>query len=120
MLPPREELLHLIRETEALITGEDQAQISNILTVMSIDNEEEAVLDFISETGSADFVDLLIQAAPRHVQPHARWQCAELIRRRRPKHSMSILRELLQDSNEYVVKRAENAYAELTQQEDET
>lgn len=103
----------LITETKNVISTEEESQIYNILTMMAIDNEEETILEYISDNSSAAFVDLLIQVIPQHIQPHARWQGAELIRRRLTAHGPVILKQLSQDENDYVVKRAKNAYAEF-------
>lgn len=87
----------------------DESTIDSILTAMAIDNETEDILDFIVQNCSESFINKLIEVGVVHCQPHARWQCAELIRRRRPSNVDKLLPILLSDSDDYVAKRAKNA-----------
>ena len=87
----------------------DREDMDSILTAMAIDNETEDILGYISENGCELFIEKLVEAGAGHLQPNARWQCAELIRRRRPQNGDRVLKILLSDEDEYVVKRAKNA-----------
>ncbi len=98
------ETIDLINESPA-----DEISIDEILTVMAIDNETEKVLDYIAESGSEPFICRLIERGVVHLQPHARWQCAELIRMRNPLNKGKMLSILLSDHDEYVRRRAQNA-----------
>ncbi|MBR1758895.1 MAG: hypothetical protein IJ744_09255 [Lachnospiraceae bacterium] len=62
----------------------EESVLHQILTVMAIDNETEDVLDYLTDHASDLFVSKLIEVGVKHEQPGARWQCAELIRRRKP------------------------------------
>lgn len=106
---------NLITKAERIIQKpySNNEVVDMILTVIALDNENEDVLDFISSNGSNDFVNTIIERCIIHLQPHARWQCAELIRRRKPKNGQRILIKLLSDSDEYVRKRAQIALYDL-------
>ncbi|MBP5780095.1 MAG: hypothetical protein J6X34_02535 [Clostridia bacterium] len=105
----------MIAETVDLINGsvEDEISIDGILTAMALDNETEDILNYIAENGSESFICRLIERGAVHLQPHARWQCAELIKRRKPSNGRKMLSILLSDRDEYVRKRAQNAVCEL-------
>lgn len=87
----------------------DKDAMDFILTAMALDNETEDILNYITENASTPFISGLISLGVDHMQPNARWQCAELIRRRKPPNGDIVLKQLLLDSVEYVVKRAKNA-----------
>ena len=55
----------------------------------------------------------MAERSVNHLQPHARWQCAELIRRRKPDNGKRVLKKMLTDSDEYVRKRAKTALEDL-------
>ena len=100
----------LINETEkAICTLPSEEAIDQILTVMAFDNECEDVLDYIVSNGTDAFIAQLLKIGVHYCQPHARWQCAELIRKRCPENGRKYLYELAKDPDEYVRKRAINA-----------
>lgn len=101
----------MISETINLINESPTSEmaIDSILTVMAIDNETEDILDYIAQNGSKPFICRLIETGVVHLQPHARWQCAELVRRCKPANGDTILSKLLSDPDDYVRKRARNA-----------
>ncbi|MBQ1956088.1 MAG: hypothetical protein II350_10180, partial [Clostridia bacterium] len=72
-------------------------------------NETEDMLDYICLHASDTFVSELAQYGIYHLQPMARWQIAELIGRRKPLRWKDMLYVLIEDHDEYVVKRAKNA-----------
>lgn len=98
------EAFHLIDKSP-----EDERAIDAILTAMAIDNEGEGILDYIAQNGSEMFINKFIELGVAHGQPHARWQCAELIRRRKPSNGERMLLRLMLDPDDYVRKRAQNA-----------
>ena len=87
----------------------DNGAMDSILTAMALDNETEDILNYIAESGGTPFISRIVNLGVSHMQPNARWQCAELIRRRKPPNGDIVLKQLLLDSVEYVVKRAKNA-----------
>ena len=97
------ETINLINESPS-----NESDIDSILTVMSIDNETEDILDYIAQNGSDTFICRILKIGVVHLQPHARWQCAELIRRRNPINGDTLLSQLLSDPDAYVRKRAQN------------
>lgn len=107
MFPDWDELINI---TEKLVLQEDAKASNEIWTAVALDHEEENLLDFISEHASDTFVDQLITNVPMHNQPNAKWQAAELIRRRRSCTGERILQLLLHDTDPYVRKRALASY----------
>ena len=87
----------------------DRSSINSVLTVLAFDNEAEFVLDYIVDNGSDAFTCELVTLGSEFYLSHARWQCAEIIRRRSLKSHIHILEKLTRDPNEYVAKRARNA-----------
>ena len=104
----------LLRATEELVLQEAVDAVNDIWTAVALDNEEENLLDFISESASDAFVDQLIAVIPDHPQPNARWRAAELIRRRSSDAGIQVLQVLIHDVDSYVRKRAQGAYDSLT------
>ncbi len=104
----------LLNEAEKAISASslDNKTIDQILTVMAFDNENEDLLDYIISNGTDVFISRLIEAGIHHCQPQARWQCAELIRQKKPHNYKEYLKELMQDSDNYVRQRANNALSE--------
>lgn len=110
MFPHWEELLNSAYQC---IDQSDVAAITNVLTAMAIDNEEESILDYLTEKANDEYINSMICHLVTHEQPHARWQGAELIARRNPRGGIYILNQLLHDKNSYVKKRASNAYCQF-------
>lgn len=79
--------------------------MEDILTALAIDNESEWILDHC-EDAPESFVGQLVEQGCRHRQQEARWQIAELLRRRNIPNRMKYLNMLLQDPEEYVRSRA--------------
>jgi len=100
----------MMSETINLINDSptNEETIDSILTVMAIDNEAENILDYIAQNGKESFICRLIEIGVEHLQPHARWQCAELIQRCKPVNGDTMLSKLLSDPDDYVRKRAQN------------
>lgn len=88
------------------LTDEDSLEF--ILISMAIDNEEENILDYISRNGNEKFIIALVNKGIRYYQSHSRWQIAELLGRRHLKGWKSFLQILINDSDLYVSKRAQN------------
>ena len=83
--------------------------LSCVLTVLAFDNEDEELLEYIVNNGNDAFTCQLVILGSQFYLAHARWQCAEIIRRRNLKALVYILKGMLNDSNGYVAKRAGNA-----------
>lgn len=112
MFPDWDNLISKVKKTIQKSYSNDEA-VDMVLIVMALDNEDEEVLDFISDNGSDYFVKKMVERSVNHLQPHARWQCAELIRRRKPDNGKRVLKKMLTDSDEYVRKRAKTALEDL-------
>lgn len=109
----------LMYETEKLINMEkcDNQTMDQILTVLALDNEREDLLDYIEEYGSDFFIEKIALYGQHHMQPEARWQIAEILKRRKIKCAEEVLETLLNDPILYVAKRAYNAYEEYKNNE---
>ena len=105
MYPGWEEMLH---ETEILVEKSvtDISSLEAVLTFMAADNEREDVKDTIIDLASDRFVEKLVRLGTIHYQPDTRWQCAEIIRVRRPENTMVYMTKLMADTDEYVSRRA--------------
>lgn len=95
----------------------DSNSLDMVLLIMALDNEEEYITDYLADKDTGDdfncsdkYIEMLSKRAITFPQPHARWQIAEVLRRRKTKDSLSLLQELMQDNNEYVKKRATYSY----------
>ena len=86
-------------------------EIDDFLTCMALDNEEEILLDWCKTIADDRFLEVLVRSGSCHLQFHARWQIAELLRCRTLPNRDAILTELAADPHEYVRKRAKNAIA---------
>lgn len=86
----------------------DQDDMNDFLTALAIDNESKWILDCCSKA-SDQFVMQLVKHGFNHEQLEARWQIAELLRRRSIPERMYYLKQLLQDPQEYVRRRAKMA-----------
>lgn len=84
------------------------SDIEDYLTCMALDNEEEYILDHCAEHASVAFVERIACAALTHPQWHARWQIAELLRRRDIPKREALLSALSRDPHAYVRQRAKN------------
>ena len=82
--------------------------LDDLLTIMAIDNESEDTLDYITKNGSDKQIEKIARIGTTHLQPHARWQTAELICRRNLNNCMDLLLILSNDEDQYVKKRAVN------------
>ena len=107
----------------------DSESLDMVLLIMALDNEEEYITDYLTEEGrnneyimeisgnsgncSDKYIEKLSERAIRFPQPHARWQVAEVLRRRRTKNTLSILEKLLSDENAYVRHRAKYSYLDI-------
>ncbi len=83
-------------------------EISDLLTVMALDNEGENLLEYIEEHSSNEQLNMIVEVGVSHLQPAARWQIAELICRRKPENYLKYLSVLSEDSHSYVRQRAQN------------
>lgn len=99
----------LISAAEAVITQESTEFADELWTAVALDNEQEVLLDTLSEEASDGYLDRLILTAPAHPQFNARWQAAELIGRRPTPNGRSVLKLLCRDEHPYVAKRAQNS-----------
>lgn len=99
----------LISAAEAVIAQESTEFADELWTAIALDNEQENLLDALSDHASDDYLDRLILSAPAHPQFNARWQATELIRRRPTPNGRSVLQLLCRDEHPYVAKRAQNS-----------
>lgn len=99
----------LISAAEAVIARESTEFSDELWTAVALDNEQEVLLDTLSEEASDGYLDRLILTAPAHPQFNARWQAAELIGRRPTPNGRSVLKLLCRDEHPYVAKRAQNS-----------
>lgn len=87
-------------------------EIDQILTAMAIDNEVENIL-LLLET-KTKIIDEVILHGCKHIQPQARWQIAELIKRTHSnKHIEILIDMILNDNDNYVKRRALVSLIEL-------
>lgn len=105
--PKLEELITTALEVikKDKITKDD---MDDFLTALAIDNESEWILDHCDDAPES-FVRQLVEQGYNHKQYEARWQIAELLRRRNIPGRMKYLNMLLQDPQEYVRRRARSA-----------
>ena len=103
----------LISAAEAVIARESTEFADELWTAVALDNEQEVLLDTLSEEASDGYLDRLILTAPAHPQFNARWQTAELIGRRPTPNGRSVLKLLCRDEHPYVAKRAQNSKEHL-------
>lgn len=99
----------LISAAEAVIARESTEFADELWTAVALDNEQEVLLDTLSEEASDGYLDRLILTAPAHPQFNARWQAAELIGRHPTPNGRSVLKLLCRDEHPYVAKRAQNS-----------
>lgn len=90
--------------------------LNNALTIMGLDNEDESILQYITDYCSETKLHDIIDVGLTHMQPEARWQIAELIYRRKPKGYRDYLLRLSKDDHHYVRKRATNAITYLNEE----
>mgnify|MGYP000056639152 CR=1 FL=1 len=83
-------------------------EMTDALTIMALDNENEDVLDYAADNASNALVLELVSLGVTFPQPNTRWQIAELAYRRRPNGFEDFLKLLLCDPDSYVRKRAGN------------
>lgn len=112
MFPNWMEIMRVSKQTVTLALL-DNDSLSSLLSAMAIDNEDENILDFVILKGTNQFIEKLIEIGVSHLQPHARWQCAEVIRRRLPENGRTILKKMQNDPVPYVAKRAQIAMEEI-------
>lgn len=86
----------------------DLSTLNNLLSMMALDNESETILNYIEEHSSNEQLNKIIELGIYHLQPHARWQIAELLYRRKPSDFILCLNVLSNDNHEYVKRRAKN------------
>ncbi len=99
----------LISAAEAVIAQESTEYADELWTAVALDNEQENLLDTLSDQASDGYLDRLILTAPAHPQFNARWQAAELIRRRPTPNGLAVLKLLCRGKHSYVAKRAQNS-----------
>lgn len=99
----------LISAAKAVIAQESTEFADELWTAIALDNEQEILLDTLSDQASDRYLDCLILSVPAHPQFNARWQAAELIRRRPTPNGLSVLQLLCRDEHPYVAKRARNS-----------
>lgn len=119
LFPKWEELKNI---AYSLIDSEksDPNSLDMVLLIMALDNEEEYITDYLADkdTGgnfncSDKYIEMLSERAITFLQPHARWQISEVLRRRRTKKSLILLSKLMQDKNNYVKRRATYSYLDI-------
>jgi len=82
----------------------DPSTVDRLLYVLARDNECEILLDALEEHPAAALH--LARAGIAYGDPEARWQLAVHLGTRDELEAVTLLRHLLQDSNEYVRRRA--------------
>jgi len=106
---PRWQILYDItfKAIDILTQIEDSSEIANlILDVMALDNESELVLDECENKLDVKGLSILYEIGVNHPNWNARWQVAELIGRRKHMKSQEFLLKLIDDNEEYVIRRA--------------
>ena len=88
-------------------------EVEDIVIGLALDNETEDILDYLSKECGDDEILVIVKEAISSIQPHARWQIAELIGRRQPIGCRKYLYDLCNDSDPYVRQRAVNAMRQL-------
>lgn len=99
--------------TDRINTDLTKEELENFILCMAVDNEDEEILDACKAQGTAEFLAEVLEAGVDALQPMARWQMAELLRRGDIPNRAELLRKLCRDPDEYVRKRAENLWAEM-------
>lgn len=84
------------------------SDMDDFLTAMAINGESGWILDECQDSATDDFFQQIIAQGSCHLQPEARRQIAELLRRRETPNRMEYLNKLLQDPIEYVRRYAKN------------
>ena len=82
--------------------------VSNLLTVMAIDNEAESVLEYVQKNSSPEQLEQIIKIGLEHMQFNARWQLSEIIINRKPEGYLVYLNQLCNDDHPYVSSRAKS------------
>lgn len=101
---------NLIKATEKLIDilNIDLSYcVKDILYVLAIDNEEENILTYITNSCNKNQLDLIIQKGYKFFLYETRWQIAEIIKKRYLTEYEKYLACLKKDKNIYVRKRAD-------------
>lgn len=89
------------------------ADVNTFLTCMALDAEEEYILDYCKTYAEDEFIEHIVSVGVSHFQSDARWQVAELLRRRIPKRDYYLCK-LCNDSDPYVRRRAHNVANAIT------
>jgi hypothetical protein len=76
--------------------------------ILALDHESEELLDYMVKYCPACNISRIVDSGIKHIQPGTRWQIAELIYRRKLFDYMHCVRQLCNDKNHYVSKRALN------------
>lgn len=85
-----------------------EGAISDLLTIMAIDNESESVSEYIQENSSPKQLEQIVKIGIEHMQFNARWQLSEIIINRKPKGYFFYLDRLCHDDHPYVSSRAKS------------
>ena len=86
----------------------DMLAIEDVLIILALDHESEELLDYMVKYCPACNISRIVDLGVKHIQPGTRWQIAELIYRRKLFDYMHCVRQLCNDKNHYVSKRALN------------
>ena len=100
----------LITYAERLLQNKNltEEELSDFLTIMALDNENEDVLDYAVAHATESQLEQILPYGMIFLQFEARWQLAELAYRRKPKGYLKYLQMLCDDNHSYVRKRARN------------
>lgn len=82
----------------------DSAEILSLLEVLALDHEAETLRDALAEAPEQGI--LLARSALTHPKADARWQLADFLGTRSEPEAVALLRRYLEDSDEYVRRRA--------------
>jgi hypothetical protein len=92
--------IELKEEIKKINNEYSEESIFFILDAMAIDNEAVFVLEICEEELSC--LDKLIEIGYKYYQPQARWQIAYLLQTYKMENREKILKEMLNDEDEYV------------------
>lgn len=93
-------------------TSMSSEEVDAFLVCLALDSEDELILDSCKEFASSLFTSNLLSVGINHMQVGARWQIAELLRKKDIPNKKGYLNRLLKDPHPYVRQRAFNVLCE--------
>lgn len=95
----------------------DETSIDDVITIMSLDNESESILEHIVSNSSDEQLQMIVERGIKHSHFNARWQIAELVFKKKLNGYQDYLKKLSMDKNTYVRKRALNCIERIATDE---